>query len=72
MVAWVQATSSAATFALGAFAGLLPETVRTDDTLELMRRSVDSLRSRPTGGPSFSGSTTGNCWTLCRRRWCCI
>ena len=48
-VAWVQATSSAATVPLGAFAGLLPEAVRTDDALELMRRSVDSLRSSAHG-----------------------
>ena len=71
MVAWVQATSSAATVALGAFAELLPGTVRTDDTLELMRRSVDSLRGRPTGAPSSSGSTTDSCWTPCRPRWSC-
>ncbi len=49
VVAWVQATSSAATVPLGAFAGLLPGEVRTDDALELMRRSVDSLRRRADG-----------------------
>ena len=55
VVAWVQATSSAATVPLGAFAGLLPEAVRTDDALELMRRSVDSLRRRADGRPVVLG-----------------
>ncbi len=59
MVAWVQATSSAATVALGAFAELLPETVRTDDTLELMRRSVDSLREQADGRPVVLGIDDG-------------
>ena len=46
LVEWVQATSSAGSVPLGAFAGLLPDDVRTDDALELMRRSVDRLRER--------------------------
>jgi DNA-binding NarL/FixJ family response regulator len=46
LVEWVQATSSAASVPLGAFAGLLPDDVRTDDPLELMRRSVEALRER--------------------------
>ena len=49
LVDWVQATSSAAAVPLGAFAGLLPNDVRSDDTLELMRRSVAALRDRAGG-----------------------
>ncbi len=49
LVDWVQATSSAAAVPLGAFAGLLPQDVRTDDTLELMQRSVDALKQRAGG-----------------------
>jgi DNA-binding NarL/FixJ family response regulator len=59
VVAWVQATSSAATVPLGAFAGLLPEAVRTDDALELMRRSVDSLRRKADGRPVVLGVDDG-------------
>jgi DNA-binding CsgD family transcriptional regulator len=54
-VDWVQATSSAATVPLGALAGLLPDDVRTDDVLELMRRSVDVLRERAGGRPMVLG-----------------
>ena len=49
VVDWVQATSSAAAVPLGAFAGLIPDDVRSDDTLELMRRSSDALRRRDQG-----------------------
>ena len=56
---WVQATSSAATVPLGAFAGLLPEAVRTDDALELMRRSVESLRRQADGRPVVLGVDDG-------------
>ncbi|RKQ93025.1 AAA ATPase-like protein [Solirubrobacter pauli] len=45
-VYWVQATRSASTIPLGAFAGVVPEDVRSDDTLELLRRSADALRRR--------------------------
>jgi DNA-binding NarL/FixJ family response regulator len=34
---------------LGAFAGLIPDDVRSDDPLELMRRSADALRARANG-----------------------
>ncbi len=47
---WIQATRSAASVPLAAFAGLLPEEVRADDALELMRRSTDvaaGARRRP-------------------------
>jgi DNA-binding CsgD family transcriptional regulator/tetratricopeptide (TPR) repeat protein len=59
VVEWVQATSSAATVPLGAFAGLLPEAVRTDDALELMRRSADSLRRRGDGRQVVLGVDDG-------------
>ena len=48
---WVQATRSAASVPLGAFAGLLPDEVRADDPLELMRRSAEELRERAAGRP---------------------
>ena len=48
-VAWVQATRSAAAVPLGAFADLIPDDVRSDDTLELMRRSTEALRERAGG-----------------------
>jgi DNA-binding CsgD family transcriptional regulator len=54
-VDWVQATTSAATVPLGAFAGLLPDEVRTDDPLELMRRSVTALRERAGDRPVVLG-----------------
>jgi hypothetical protein len=41
---WAQATRSAATVPLGAFAGLIPDGARSDEPLELLRRSVESLR----------------------------
>jgi DNA-binding CsgD family transcriptional regulator len=55
LVDWIQATSSAATVPLGALAGLLPDDVRTDDVLELMRRSVDVLLERAAGRPVVLG-----------------
>ena len=55
LVDWIQATSSAATVPLGALAGLLPDDVRTDDVLELMRRSVDVLLERAGGRPVVLG-----------------
>src|SRR5262249_13095584 len=44
-----QATRSAAAIPLGAFAGLLPDDVRSDDTLELMRRGAEALHERAEG-----------------------
>ncbi len=46
---WIQATRSAASVPLGAFAGLIPADARTGDPLALMRRSVDALRERDGG-----------------------
>ncbi|MDO8208868.1 LuxR C-terminal-related transcriptional regulator [Conexibacter sp. CPCC 206217] len=43
---WVQATSSAATVPLAAFASLLSHEVDSDDPLTIMRRSADALRAR--------------------------
>jgi DNA-binding NarL/FixJ family response regulator len=48
---WAQATSSAAAVPLGAFAGLIPDGVRTDDQLELMRRSATALREQAQDRP---------------------
>ncbi len=41
---WVQATSSAATVPLGAFAGVIPDAARSEDPLELLRLSATALR----------------------------
>ena len=49
LVDWVQATSSAAAVPLGAFAGLLPDDVRSDNALDLMRHSTDTLIERASG-----------------------
>ena len=48
-VSWVQATRSAAAVPLGAFAGLMPAGVRSDQPLELLRRSAEALRERANG-----------------------
>ena len=45
----IRATRSAATVPLGAFAGLMPPGVRSDEPLELMRRSADALQERAEG-----------------------
>jgi hypothetical protein len=41
---WAQATASSATIPLGAMAGLIPDEVRSDNPLELVRRSLAALR----------------------------
>jgi DNA-binding CsgD family transcriptional regulator len=41
---WVQATRSAATVPLGAFAGVIPDAARSEDPLELLRLSAAALR----------------------------
>jgi DNA-binding CsgD family transcriptional regulator len=46
---WAQATVSSATIALGAFAALIPDDVRSDDPLELIRRSSERVRARAEG-----------------------
>ena len=55
LVDWVQATKSAAAVPLGAFAGVVPDGVRSSDALALMRRSVESLASGRTGARSCIG-----------------
>jgi DNA-binding NarL/FixJ family response regulator len=48
---WVQATRSAASVPLGAFAAMLPSEIRSDDRFELMQHSVQALRERAGGRP---------------------
>jgi DNA-binding NarL/FixJ family response regulator len=43
---WAQATASSATIPLGALAGLVPDDVRSDDPLELVRGTVAAVRER--------------------------
>jgi DNA-binding CsgD family transcriptional regulator len=43
---WAQATVCSAVIPLGALAGLIPGEVRSDDTLELLRRSTAALRAQ--------------------------
>jgi hypothetical protein len=52
---WVQATRSAASVPLGAFAGLLPDSARSEDPLELLRRSAQALRRLGGAGPLGGG-----------------
>ncbi len=49
LTGWVQATRSAAAVPLGALAALVPADVRSDEPLELMRRSAEALRDRAGG-----------------------
>jgi len=46
---WAQATASSAAIPLGAFAGLIPDDVRSDDRLDLVRRSAVALRAAADG-----------------------
>jgi DNA-binding CsgD family transcriptional regulator len=46
---WVQATRSAASVPLGAFAAVLAPDVRSDDLFQLMQRSVQALREQADG-----------------------
>jgi type II secretory pathway predicted ATPase ExeA len=46
LTGWVQATRSAAAIPLGAFAGLLPDDVRTDEPVQIMQRSTEALLER--------------------------
>ena len=54
-VAWVQATRSAATIPLAAVAGLVPESVRSDDVVTLRRRGGEDLAQRAAGRPVVLG-----------------
>ncbi|HTU32016.1 MAG TPA: LuxR C-terminal-related transcriptional regulator [Solirubrobacteraceae bacterium] len=49
LVYWIQGTTSSAAIPLGAFAALIPDDVRSDDPLELIRRSTERLRERAGG-----------------------
>ncbi|HEY6522567.1 MAG TPA: LuxR C-terminal-related transcriptional regulator [Solirubrobacteraceae bacterium] len=52
---WVQATRSAATVPLAAFADLVPDEVRSDDIVALLRRCGEDLRERAGGRPVVLG-----------------
>ncbi|MBV9167817.1 MAG: hypothetical protein JO342_16895, partial [Solirubrobacterales bacterium] len=52
---WVQATRSAASVPLGAFAGVIPAGMRSDDPFELMRLSAQALRERAGGSALIVG-----------------
>jgi DNA-binding CsgD family transcriptional regulator len=55
LVEWVQATRSAAMIPLGAFARLVPESVRSDQGFTLLRESARALRERAAGRPIALG-----------------
>jgi DNA-binding CsgD family transcriptional regulator len=52
---WVQATSAAASIPLGAFAGLMPAGVHTDDRLQLFQLCANELRDRARPDRIFLG-----------------
>ncbi len=52
---WTQATASSATIPLGAFAALIPDEVRSEDPLELIRRSTERVRARAAGRDAWLG-----------------
>jgi DNA-binding CsgD family transcriptional regulator len=52
---WTQATASSATIPLGAFAALIPDDVRSEDPLELIRRSTERVRARAAGRSIWLG-----------------
>jgi DNA-binding CsgD family transcriptional regulator len=52
---WTQATASSATIPLGAFAALIPDDVRSEDPLELIRRSTERVRARAAGRSVWLG-----------------
>jgi DNA-binding NarL/FixJ family response regulator len=49
LVYWAQGTASSATIPLGAFAALIPDDVRSDEPLELIRRSTERVQARAAG-----------------------
>ena len=71
LAVWAQATRSSATVPLGAFAGLIPDDVRSDDALELMRRSADALRTQAGGRKVVLGVDDAQLLDPCPRRCCC-
>ncbi len=52
---WAQGTTSSAAIPLGAFAALIPDDVRSDEPLELIRRSTERLRARAGGRAVCAG-----------------
>jgi DNA-binding NarL/FixJ family response regulator len=52
---WARATTSSAAVPLGAFAALIPDDVRSDEPLELIRRSTQRVRDRAAGRPVCLG-----------------
>jgi DNA-binding CsgD family transcriptional regulator len=52
---WARATTSSAAIPLGAFAALIPDDVRSDEPLELIRRSTERVRARANGRPVCLG-----------------
>ena len=50
-----RARASSAAIPLGAFAALIPDDVRSDDPLELIRRSTERIRTRAGGRPVCPG-----------------
>ncbi|RKQ93024.1 regulatory LuxR family protein [Solirubrobacter pauli] len=55
MTEWVQATRSAAMIPLGAFARLLPDSVRSDQAFNLLRDSARALEEQAAGRPIVLG-----------------
>lgn len=55
LTAWVQASRSAATIPLGAFAAIMPAETRSDDRFELLQRSTRALREQADGRPLVLG-----------------
>jgi DNA-binding CsgD family transcriptional regulator len=52
---WAQGTISSATIPLGAFAAVIPDEVRSEDPLELIRASTERVRARASGGDVWLG-----------------
>src|ERR1700742_5389254 len=52
---WARGTASSAAIPLGAFAALIPDDVRSDEPLELIRRSTERVRARADGRPVCLG-----------------
>jgi DNA-binding CsgD family transcriptional regulator len=55
LVYWARGTASSSAIPLGAFAALIPDEIRSDDPLELIRRSSERVRERSAGRPVWLG-----------------
>ena len=60
---WAQATVCSAVIPLGALAGLIPGEVRSDDTLELLRRSTAALRAQAGDRTGLARSLEDIAWS---------